>query len=150
MSRDSGAHGVQVVGGSNPPCPTNSNPNRINGSPHHSPLRGERFASNVASSSGLFTKVRLSISQLLAWFPITANSGGRRFGEEAGEYDLGEVHRAIERPPFLERPAGRRVALRPQGTATTLVPSDRRQEAVMNGGETTVPTSPWTYSFVSR
>jgi hypothetical protein len=23
MSRDSGAHGVQVVGGSNPPCPTN-------------------------------------------------------------------------------------------------------------------------------
>jgi hypothetical protein len=22
MSRDSGAHGVQVVGGSNPPCPT--------------------------------------------------------------------------------------------------------------------------------
>jgi hypothetical protein len=27
MSRDSGAHGVQVVGGSNPPCPTNHNPN---------------------------------------------------------------------------------------------------------------------------
>ena len=26
MSRDSGAHGVQVVGGSNPPCPTNLTP----------------------------------------------------------------------------------------------------------------------------
>jgi hypothetical protein len=26
MSRDSGAHGVQVVGGSNPPCPTKNKP----------------------------------------------------------------------------------------------------------------------------
>ena len=26
MSRDSGAHGVQVVAGSNPACPTNHNP----------------------------------------------------------------------------------------------------------------------------
>jgi hypothetical protein len=30
MSRDSGAHGVQVVGGSNPPCPTKHNPNPTN------------------------------------------------------------------------------------------------------------------------
>ncbi len=36
MSRDSGAHGVQVVGGSNLPCPTNI----TSTSPHltHSPL----------------------------------------------------------------------------------------------------------------
>ena len=30
MAQDVSANGVQVVGGSNPPCPTKLNPNRTN------------------------------------------------------------------------------------------------------------------------
>lgn len=38
MSRDSGAHGVQVVGGSNPPCPTKTLPTH-NKLVNHPPAR---------------------------------------------------------------------------------------------------------------
>jgi hypothetical protein len=51
MSRDSGAHGVQVVGGSNPPCPTKSNPIYNNWPFHPLARKGPRCGHTFSAMS---------------------------------------------------------------------------------------------------